>query len=85
MPEAYREVRTARVAPTDGRVDLDIVVDAASVEVFAGDGAVALTMATFGSVGDRGLRIEGANGAVTVTDASLTPLRIAPVERSGRR
>lgn len=85
MPEAYREVRTARVAPTDGRVDLDIVVDAASIEVFAGDGAVALTMATYGSAGERGLRIEGADGAVSVTDASITPLRIAPVERTGHR
>jgi levanbiose-producing levanase len=84
MPEAYREVRTARVAPVDGRVELDIVVDAASVEVFAGDGAVALTMATFGSAGERGLRIEGADGAVRVTDATLTPLRVAPVERTGR-
>lgn len=81
MPDAYREVRTAPVAPADGRIALDIVVDAGSVEVFAADGAAALTMATFGTSGERGLRIEGERGTVSVSDASLTPLRVAPVER----
>ncbi|MDY0908569.1 glycoside hydrolase family 32 protein [Microbacterium sp. CFBP9034] len=81
MPEAYRELRTAPVAAVDGRLHLDVVVDAASVEVFAGDGEAALTMATFGAGGERGLRIESVRGPVEVTDASVTPLRVAPVER----
>jgi levanase len=81
MPEAYREVRSAPVPSRDGAVALDIVVDAASVEVFAGDGEAALTMATFGSAGARSLRVEGANGTVAVTDAILTPLRVAPIGR----
>ncbi|MGW9586201.1 glycoside hydrolase family 32 protein [Microbacterium sp. NPDC055455] len=81
MPDAYRMVRTAPVASRDGRVSLDIVVDAASVEVFAGGGEAALTMATFGTAGERGLRIEGANGSVSVSDAFLTPLRVAPIDR----
>ncbi|WP_194397536.1 glycoside hydrolase family 32 protein [Microbacterium atlanticum] len=85
MPDAYREVRTAPVALRDGRVTLDIVVDAGSVEVFAGDGEAALTMATFGSSDERGLRIEGARGAVSVSDASLTPLRVAPIDRLSAR
>ena len=54
MPEAYREVRTAAVEPEDGRIALDIVVDASSIEVFAGGGRAALTMATFGTSGARG-------------------------------
>ncbi|WP_374977093.1 glycoside hydrolase family 32 protein [Microbacterium trichothecenolyticum] len=85
MPDAYREVRTAAVEPVDGRITLDIVVDAASIEVFAGDGRAALTMATFGTAGARGLQLEGAREAVAVTGASLTPLRVAPVERDASR
>lgn len=85
MPEAYREVRTASVPPADGRIDLDVIVDAASIEMFVGDGAAALTMATFGAPGERGLRIEAVDGGVDVSDASLTPLRIAAVERKTGR
>jgi levanbiose-producing levanase len=81
MPDDYRAVRTAPLAAPDGRVALDIVVDAASVEVFAGDGAVALTMATYGAPGAREVRFEAARGSVAVDDATLTPLRVAPVER----
>ncbi|MFB7884601.1 glycoside hydrolase family 32 protein [Microbacterium sp. NPDC056057] len=85
MPEAYREVRTAAVEPEDGRVALDIVVDASSIEVFAGGGRAALTMATFGTSGARGLQIEGTREPVAVTSATLTPLRVAPVERESQR
>ncbi|WP_426323966.1 glycoside hydrolase family 32 protein [Microbacterium sp. E-13] len=84
MPEAYREVRSAAVPLRDGGIALDIVVDASSVEVFAGDGEAALTMATFGSAGPRSLRIEGVKGAVAVTGATLTPLRVAPIDRGSR-
>ena len=85
MPEAYREVRTAAVEPVDGRIALDIVVDASSIEVFAGGGRAALTMATFGTTGVRGLQLEGSRDEVAVTGASLTPLRVAPVERGSAR
>ncbi|MGN6219619.1 MAG: glycoside hydrolase family 32 protein [Microbacterium sp.] len=81
MPEDYRAVRTAAVAAPDGRITLDVVVDAASVEVFAGDGAAALTMATYGRPGARGVEFEAARQAVTVQGASLTPLQVAPVAR----
>ncbi|MDW4573928.1 glycoside hydrolase family 32 protein [Microbacterium sp. M3] len=81
MPETYREVRTAAVEPADGRMQLDIVVDAASIEVFAGGGRAALTMATFGTTGERGLELEAVREEVSISAASLTPLRVAPVER----
>ncbi|MFC8682687.1 glycoside hydrolase family 32 protein [Microbacterium ureisolvens] len=84
MPAEYRTVRTAPVTSSGDRITLDIVVDAASIEVFAADGQAALTMATFGSAGPRDVRIEGARDAVDVADASLTPLRAAPVTREGR-
>ena len=81
LPDAYREVRTAAVPARDGRVRLDVVVDVASIEVFVGDGEAALTMAVFGASGERGARIEAVRGPIAVTDASVTPLRVAPVER----
>ncbi|WP_127473243.1 glycoside hydrolase family 32 protein [Microbacterium sulfonylureivorans] len=81
MPEEYREVRTAPVSASAGRVRLDVLVDVASIEVFAGDGEAALTTATFGTTGRRGLQIEAVRGPVAVTAASVTPLRVAPVER----
>lgn len=85
MPDAYREVRTVEVDSASGAVRLDVIVDAGSIEVFAGDGEAALTMATFGTSGERAVRIEGARDAVTVTGATLTPLRVAPIERTPAR
>ncbi len=85
MPEAYRTIRTAGVAADDGRVRLDIVVDVASVEVFAEDGRAALTTATFGAPGERGLSIEAPRGAVTARDITITPLRVAAIERMRAR
>jgi levanbiose-producing levanase len=81
MPAAYRTVRTAPVATTDGRIALDIIVDAGSIEMFAGGGRAALTMATFGAPGARGVHLEADRRSVTVTDAGLTPLKVAAVER----
>ncbi len=57
--------RTARCARPPSRratagCRLDIVVDVASIEVFAGDGEAALTMATYGTAGERGLQPGGA-------------------------
>lgn len=85
MPEAYRAIRTAGVAADDGRVRLDIVVDVASVEVFAGDGRATLTTSTFGAPGERGLAIEAPRGAVTARELTVTPLRVAPIERTHTR
>ncbi|WP_345801325.1 glycoside hydrolase family 32 protein [Microbacterium sp. AZCO] len=83
MPDAYRAVRTAVVAPEDGRIHLDVIVDAASVEVFANGGAASLSMVS-GSSGHPGgaVRIEASRGDVRVEDASLTPLREARVTRT---
>jgi len=81
MPAEYRAVRTAPVPVTDGRVRLDIIVDVASIEVFAADGEASLTMATYGSPGARQLKVVAERGAVEITDATLTPLRVAPVVR----
>lgn len=84
MPEAYREIRTAPVVAGDGRVRLDILVDVASIEVFAGDGQAALTMAAFGAPGERRLEVEAPRGSVTVSEVTVTPLRVAAIERAAR-
>lgn len=80
MPDAYRAVRTASVEPTDGRIRLDVIVDAASIEVFTGDGA-AISMVTSAGVGTEGLRAEAEAGSVMLEEVSVTPLRVAPIER----
>jgi len=82
MPAEYRAVRTAPLPASDGRVQLDIVIDVASIEVFAGDGEATLTMATYGSPGERQLRVEASRGALEIADATITPLRVAPVVRA---
>ncbi|MEU1972558.1 glycoside hydrolase family 32 protein [Microbacterium sp. NPDC019599] len=81
MPDAYRAVRTAPVTAQDGRVRLDIVVDVGSIEVFTGDGA-ALSMVSSAAGGASGLRVEASGGDVRLDEASVSPLRVAPVERA---
>ena len=53
--------------PTDGPVDLDIVVDRSSVEVFADQGAVVFTELIFPPTGRR---------TVTITGADPGPIRL---------
>ncbi|MGR0319725.1 glycoside hydrolase family 32 protein [Agromyces sp. ZXT2-3] len=83
MPDAYRAVRTAPVTPApDGSVTLDVIVDASSVEVFAGDGEAALSSLVFGAPGANGFSVESVDGA-TRLHGELVPLAVAPVERAG--
>ncbi|HEX5858577.1 MAG TPA: glycoside hydrolase family 32 protein [Microbacterium sp.] len=82
MPDAYRAIRTASAPPRDGVVRLDIIVDVGSVEVFVNDGAASLSMITLGSPDARGLRAAASRGPVEIGSATVTPLRVAPVQRS---
>jgi levanase len=82
MPADYRTVRTAPVAPRDGRVSLDIVVDVGSVEVFANDGAAALSMVSVGAGAPGPVEAEAARGPVALTEVSIAPLRVAAVQRA---
>ena len=43
LPAAFAAVHRARVPPIDGHIDLDMLVDWGSVEVFVNDGRVVLT------------------------------------------
>ncbi|GEP48953.1 glycoside hydrolase family 32 protein [Microbacterium saccharophilum] len=82
MASAYREPRTAQIPTHDGVVRLDVIVDNGSVEAFVNDGEASLSMVTgSGSTASQGLRAAAARGAVTIHEATITPLRVAPVER----
>ncbi|ANJ28715.1 levanase [Agromyces aureus] len=81
MPSVYREVRWANVAPRDGVVTLDVIVDAASVEVFANDGEAVLSSVMFPSPGANGLSAEAVGGDIRFRSFEISPLAVAPVER----
>ena len=86
MPEVYRDVRSAPVAPgPDGTVVLDVVVDRSSVEVFANGGEAALSSLAFGRPGANGLSVESVGGSTRLASFELAPLAVAPVERLAER
>lgn len=62
----------ARAAWRGGPVDIEILVDRATVEVFADGGRIALSMLSFAPVTDTGLQIVGPVGSVT--DAAVAPV-----------
>lgn len=82
LPAAYREIRSAplRTRP-DGSVLLDIIVDAASVEVFANEGEVSLSSVVHGHDGANGIRLEAVGGSLGIRSLSVTPLKVAAVVR----
>ncbi|GAA4419394.1 2,6-beta-fructan 6-levanbiohydrolase [Actinokineospora soli] len=79
MPEEYREVRTAQAAPRAGVVDLDVIVDRGSIEVFAQDGEAVLSNLTFLAPGR--LSVEPVDGAVDLHEFSVAPLAVAAPQR----
>jgi len=81
MPEIYREVRSAPAPARDGVVSLDVIVDAASVEVFVNDGEAVLSNLAFGIPGANGLSVESLGGDTELRSIRLTPLAIAPIGR----
>ena len=86
LPEAYRAVRSAPVAPgPDGTVALDVIVDRSSVEVFADGGAATLSSLAFGRPGANGLSVESIGGSTRLASFELAPLAVAPVERLAGR
>jgi levanase len=81
MPPVYREVRSAPASIRDGVVSLDVVVDAASVEVFVNGGEAVLSNVVFGAPGANGLSAESVGGVTELRSLRLTPLAVAAVER----
>lgn len=74
--DTYRAPQSAAVTADDGRLRLRILVDALSVEVFAGDGA-SLTALTFIAGGAHTLEV--ASGSSNVDRIELLPVTPVPV------
>ena len=69
--ESFAGRHSARLAPVEGRVRLRILVDRSVVEVFAGEGEVAITDRVFPSPSSTGLSLfeKGGNARVVSLDA----------------
>lgn len=83
MPPTYREISTADVAPVDGQVELDVVVDVASVEAFVNQGQAALSMLSYGDSRPSTPVAYAERGTVELREISVTPLRVAEPTRTG--
>ncbi len=69
------EARYEAPIPRDRIATLRLVVDASSIELFAGNGATVLTALIFPDPGSVGLAIFSKGGAVRSVDLSVWPLR----------
>lgn len=81
MPDAYRQIRSEKVPLRDGRLNLDVVVDTTSVEIFAQDGEAALSSISVLSPGQHELSIESLGGDTQLLSATLNPLAVTAPTR----
>ncbi|WP_137167346.1 glycoside hydrolase family 32 protein [Salinimonas lutimaris] len=82
MPDIYREARHAKVSARDGVVALDIIVDTSSIEVFVNNGEAVLSNLVFPGPGANELSVESVGGDVELSTVALSPLQVAPVQRT---
>jgi sucrose-6-phosphate hydrolase SacC (GH32 family) len=68
----FPAVHRAPVAPGDGAVRLEVLVDTTSVEAFVGDGDVVLSDQVFPSAGSTGLAVFAEGGDATVRRIEVT-------------
>ncbi|MGY0615177.1 glycoside hydrolase family 32 protein [Vibrio sp. FJH11] len=81
MPDVYREERKAVVRAYNGVVKLDIIVDTLSVEVFVNDGEISLSNLIFGVQDTNELSAVSIGGTSVLRNLTLTPLKVAPIQR----
>ncbi|WP_425863380.1 GH32 C-terminal domain-containing protein [Arthrobacter sp. TWP1-1] len=81
MPEAYRQIRSEKVPLRDGELSLDVVVDTASVEIFAQDGEASLSSVSVLLPGQHQLSVESLGGDTQLRSATLNPLAVAAPTR----
>ena len=74
LPATYRQVRVAPV-DADGMLVLDVIVDASSIEVFAGEGRASLTSAAYVDLAG-GVTVEAVGAAARIRDVALSPLAV---------
>jgi levanbiose-producing levanase len=79
----YRHGRTIRVQPHDGIVDLDIIVDRTSVEMFVNGDEHALSAVVYSANGANGITAEALDGLAVIRSMTVTQLAPAPPARRG--
>jgi len=72
---------TAPVALIDGRLQVQVYLDASSVEVFAQDGRVTITDQIFPNPSSTGLAVYAVAGTAHLISLTITPLAATPVHR----
>lgn len=78
LSETYRTVRTSAV-DAGGRLELDVLVDASSIEVFTGDGS-SLTMAAYPTA-TTPVSVEAVDAPARIDAMSVTPLAVVDPQR----
>ncbi|PTQ12184.1 levanase [Sphingomonas oleivorans] len=81
LTEVYRHGRTIRVRPHDGIIDLDIVVDRTSIEMFVNGDEHALSAIVYGANDANGITAEAFDGRAVIRSMSVTRLAPAPPVR----
>jgi sucrose-6-phosphate hydrolase SacC (GH32 family) len=76
---------SADLVPVDGRVQLQILVDRTSLEVFANDGKVSLTSCCLPRPDDQSLEMFATGGTAKVVSLAVYPLRSAWSKVEGRK
>ncbi len=66
---------SAPLEPVDGKISLKILVDRASVEVFANDGRVAMSVGFTPAAKDRSVELSASKGSIDVSDIKVYELR----------
>jgi sucrose-6-phosphate hydrolase SacC (GH32 family) len=75
--KACRKCRTAALAPQEGRVRLEILLDRTSVEVFGNDGLVSLTSCFVPREGEATAHLESEGGRAVVRSLEVWELASA--------
>lgn len=83
LTEVYRHGRTIRVRPRDGVVDLDIIVDRTSVEMFVNGDEHALSAVVYGANDANGITAEAFDGLAVIRSITVVPLTPIPLVRRG--
>ncbi|MFB8830434.1 GH32 C-terminal domain-containing protein [Azotobacter sp. CWF10] len=83
LTEVYRSGRTIRVRPRDGVIDLDVIVDRTSVEMFVNGDEHALSAVVYGANDANGVTAEAFDGLAIIRSMSVAPLTPAPPARQG--
>jgi sucrose-6-phosphate hydrolase SacC (GH32 family) len=81
---AFAAVHRAPLVPRDGAVRLEVLVDTASVELFAGVGEVAVSDQVFPAPASRGVAVFAEGGTAHLRRLTVTPVAATRDGTSGQ-